>query len=55
MTFPSRLNMSNGQINIHEESSPAGKEATNKMGQSGETMRKTLAQKFHEIKGDSLG
>jgi hypothetical protein len=55
ITLPSKMNMSNGQIHIYEETSVQGKD-TNKQMQTGEELlRKSLAQKYKEIKGDSLG
>jgi len=55
LTLPSKMNMSNGQIHIYEETSVQGKE-TNKTMQSGEELlRKSLLQKYKEVQGDSLG
>jgi hypothetical protein len=55
LTLPSKLNMSNGQIHIYEETSVQGKD-TNKTMQSGEELlRKSLLQKYKEVAGDSLG
>lgn len=55
ITLPSKMNMSNGQIHIYEETSVQGKDA-NKQMQSGEDLlRKSLLQKYKDISGDSLG
>jgi hypothetical protein len=55
LTLPSKMNMSNGQIHIYEETSVQGKD-TNKQMQSGEELlRKSLLNKYKEISGDSLG
>jgi replicative DNA helicase len=55
ITLPAKMNMSNGQINIYEETSVQGKD-TNKQMQSGEDLlRKTLLQKYKETTADSLG
>lgn len=55
LTLPSKLNMSNGRIEIYEETSVQGKEAKKTM-ETGETLlRKTLSQKFKEISGDQFG
>ena len=55
ITLPAKMNMSNGQIHIYEETSVQGKD-TNKQMQSGEDLlKKTLAQKYREISSDSLG
>lgn len=55
LTLPSKMNMSNGQIHIYEETSVQGKD-TNKQMQTGEDLlRKSLLQKYKEVQGDSLG
>ena len=55
LTLPSKMNMSNGQIHIYEETSVQGKD-TNKQMQTGEELlRKSLLQKYKEVSGDSLG
>jgi replicative DNA helicase len=52
ITFPSKMNMSNGQIHIYEETSVQGKD-TNKQMQSGEELlRKSLLQKYKEVSND---
>lgn len=55
LTLPSRLNMSNGRIDIYEESSVQGKETKKTMDNGEEILRKSLSQKFKEINGGSLG
>jgi replicative DNA helicase len=55
LTLPSRLNMSNGRIDIFEESSIQGKETKKTMENGDEILRKSLATKFKEINGGSLG
>ena len=55
LTLPAKMNMSNGQIHIYEETSVQGKD-TNKQMQTGEELlRKSLLQKYKEVAGDSLG
>lgn len=49
ITFPSKMNMSNGQINIYEETSVQGKVAQGEMNQGAEAMRKRLATKYKEV------
>jgi hypothetical protein len=52
ITLPSKMNMSNGQIHIYEETSVQGKD-TNKQMQSGEDLlRKSLLNKYKEISND---
>ena len=52
ITFPSKMNMSNGQIHIYEETSVQGKD-TNKQMQTGEELlRKSLLQKYKEVSND---
>lgn len=55
LTLPSRLNMSNGRIEIFEETSVQGKETKKTMENGDEILRKSLATKFKEINGGSLG
>lgn len=55
LTLPSRLNMSNGRIDIFEETSVQGKETKKTMENGDEILRKSLATKFKEINGGSLG
>jgi replicative DNA helicase len=49
ITFPSKMNTSNGQIDIYEESSVQGKSAQGEMNQGSEALRKRLANKFSEL------
>jgi len=52
LTLPSKMNMSNGQIHIYEETSVQGKD-TNKQMQTGEDLlRKSLLQKYKEVSND---
>ena len=55
LTLPSRLNMSNGRIEIFEETSVQGKETKKEMDSGDVLLRKNLANKFKEINGGSLG
>ena len=48
ITFPSKMNMSNGQIQIFEQASVQGKSAQGQMDQGSEAMRKRLATKYNE-------
>jgi hypothetical protein len=55
LTLPSKINMSNGRMDIFEENSVQGKE-TKKDMDTGETLlRKSLLNKYKEIAGDALG
>ena len=54
ITFPSKMNMSNGQINIYEESSVQGKVAQGEMNQGSEAMRKRLATKYKEVQNPEV-
>tara|TARA_R110002072_G_scaffold5769_7_gene36068 strand:+ start:687 stop:2069 length:1383 start_codon:yes stop_codon:yes gene_type:complete len=49
ITFPSKMNMSNGQIDIYEETSVQGKSTQSEMNQGSEAMRKRLATKYKEV------
>jgi len=49
ITFPSKMNMSNGQIQIFEQASVQGKSAQGQMDQGSEAMRKRLANKYKEV------
>jgi hypothetical protein len=55
LTLPSKMNMSNGQIHIYEETSVQGKETKKTMETGEELLRKNLSQKYKEISGGSLG
>ena len=48
ITFPSKMNMSNGQIQIYEETSVNGKQTQKQMDGGTEAMRKRLATKYRE-------
>ena len=43
------MNMSNGQINIYEQTSVQGKSTQGQMDQGSEAMRKRLATKYKEV------
>ena len=49
ITFPSKMNTSNGQINIYEETSVQGKATQKTMDNGDELLRKRLANKFSEL------
>ena len=49
ITFPSKMNMSNGQIQIYEDTSVNGKQAQKQMDGGSEAMRKRLAKKYTEV------
>jgi len=55
LTLPSKMNMSNGQIHIYEETSVQGKETKKDMENGDSLLRKNLLQKYKEVSGDSLG
>ena len=55
ITLPSKMNMSNGQIHIYEETSVQGKDTKKDMENGESLLRKSLSQKYKEISGDSLG
>ncbi len=55
ITLPSKMNMSNGQIHIYEETSAQGKDTKKDMENGESLLRKSLSQKYKEISGDSLG
>lgn len=52
MTFPSKLNLSNGQIHIFEETTDQGRETKKTMETGEELARKSLANKWKEINGN---
>ena len=52
MTFPSKLNLNNGQIQIFEESTDQGRATQSTMNTGEEVTRKHLASKWKEINGD---
>ena len=49
ITFPSKMNMSNGQIQIYEETSVQGKNTQKQIDGGSEAMRKRLAKKYTEV------
>ena len=55
LTFPSKLNMSNGQINIYEESSVQGISTKKDMNNGTELLRQKISQKYREISGNNFG
>jgi len=55
ITFPSKFNASNGHIEIFEEQSFSGKDATHKMDNGNEVIRQLHAQKYKELKDDEDG
>ena len=55
LTYPSKLNMSNGQMNIYEESSPQGQTTKKDMQNGTELLRARLAQKYKEISPNDFG
>lgn len=52
MTFPSKLNLSNGQIQIFEETTEQGRDTKKTMQTGEELARKSLANKWKELNGD---
>jgi replicative DNA helicase len=55
LTLPAKMNMSNGQIHIYEETSVQGKDTKKDMENGESLLRKSLSQKYKEISSDSLG
>ena len=55
LTLPSKINMSCGRMEIFEASSVQGVDTKKIMDSGQEVLRKTLATKFKEINGSSLG
>ncbi len=55
ITLPSKMNMSNGQINIYAETSVQGKDTKKQMDNGNELARKMIAQKYKEIQTDDFG
>jgi len=49
ITFPSKMNASNGQIDIHVDTSIQGKETTKEMDNHNEYLRKMMKKKFDEM------
>jgi len=54
ITLPSKMNTSNGQINIYADTSVQGKDAKKQMENGNELARKMLSQKFKEINGSDF-
>jgi hypothetical protein len=54
LTLPSKLNMSNGRIEMYQESSVKGQETKVQMDED-VIVRKSLATKYTELLGESLG
>jgi replicative DNA helicase len=54
ITFPSKLNLSNGQIDIFTETSVQGKETQKQIDGSEEYTRKLLSRKFKEISNEGF-
>jgi len=52
MTFPSKLNLSNGQIQIFEETTDQGRDTKRVMETGEELTRKSLANKWKELNGN---
>ena len=55
LTLPSKMNMSNGQIHIYEETSVEGKETKTSMQTGEDLLKKSLSQKYKEIQGNTFG
>ena len=49
ITFPSKMNASNGQIDIYVDTSIQGKETTKEMDNHNEYLRKMMKKKFDEM------
>ena len=54
ITLPSKINTSNGQIQIFADTSSDGKQAQKQMDGGAEAMRKLLGRKYQEIKGEGF-
>jgi hypothetical protein len=52
ITFPSRANFSNGQIEIYNDNSIDGQNTQKDMKEGGTLVRKNLLQKYKDMKGD---
>jgi len=55
LTLPSKINMSNGKMDLYEETSVQGKETKKDMDSGESLLRKSLLNKYKEISGDALG
>jgi hypothetical protein len=51
ITFPASINTNTGKIDVFESSTVGGKDAQAKMDNSEEYLRKTLSQKYKDLKG----
>jgi len=51
ITFPANINTNTGKIDVYESSTVEGKGAQAKMDNSEEYLRKTLSQKYKDLKG----
>jgi len=49
ITLPSKMNASNGQIDIHDQSSVQGQQTQQEINNNSEYMRKLLGRKFEEL------
>jgi hypothetical protein len=49
ITFPSKMNASNGKIDIYVDTSIQGKETTKEMDNHNEYLRKMMKKKFDEM------
>jgi replicative DNA helicase len=54
ITLPSKMNTSNGQINIYADTSVQGKDAQKQMDNGNELARKMLSRKFQEIQNNDF-
>lgn len=52
LTLPSKINMSNGKMDLYEETSVQGKETKRDMDTGDSLLRKSLLNKYKEISGD---
>ena len=55
LTLPSKMNMSNGQFHIYEETSTDGKDTKATMQSGEDLLKKSLSQKYKEIQGNTFG
>jgi replicative DNA helicase len=55
ITLPSKMNTSNGQFDIYNDTSIQGKDTQKQMSNGNELARKLLSQKFKEIKSGDFG
>jgi hypothetical protein len=52
MTFPSKANFSTGEISIYNDDSISGQQTKKEMKGGESLVRKELAQKYKEMKGE---